>query len=78
MTAAAASFTFLMASAATATSVVATAASATSTTTVVLIHLLEEVLYFLFACFAVFENMTIEHKVFASKRVIEVDGYFIV
>ena len=78
MTATAAFFAFLMTSAATATSAVATATSATSTTAVMLLQLLEEVFYFLFACLTILVDMATENKVFACKRVVEVDSNLIV
>ena len=61
MTAAAAAFSFLVVFATTAITTIATAASATSTTAGVLFHLLEEVFYFLFACLAILEDMTMEY-----------------
>ena len=78
MTAAAAAFSFLVVFATTAITTIATAVSATSTTAVVLFHLLEEVFYFLFACLAILEDMTMENKVLACKRVVEVDSNLIV
>ena len=80
MTPAAALFAFFMTSAAavavtvaTATTI-ATAVTSTVSAAMMLVHLLKEVLYFLFACFTVLNDMTTEQKVLACKRVVEVNG----
>ena len=84
MTPAAALFAFFMTSAAavsitvatatTITSAIATAVTSTVSVAMMLVHLLKEVLYFLFACFTVLNDVTTEQKVLACKRMVEVNG----